>query len=418
MHMIDSGDTAWLLTSSALVLLMTPGLALFYGGLVGRNNTLATMMHSMIIVAVVSVAWVLWGYSLAFGPDNGHIIGSLAWFGLNGVGAEPSAVYAPTVPHLAYMAFQLMFAIITPAVVTGAMVGRIRFKAFLIFIVLWSTIVYAPLAHWIWGDGGWLGNLKVLGTGFLQGRALDFAGGTVMEINSGVSALAAAIALGKRRNMADESDVPHNIPFVVLGAGLLWFGWFGFNAGSALAANGAAAWAFVNTNTAAAMATLTWMTMSWWRKGAPSVVGAAAGAVAGLVAITPAAGFVSPMGAVLIGLGAGVLCYLATQLRVQRMNVDDTLDVWAVHGVGGAWGMLATGLFAVAAVGGTNGLFNGNPGQVVNQSIAVVFSSAWAFGGTFVILKVLDKVMGLRVSEREEAVGLDMTQHGEAAYNP
>ena len=412
---MDTGDTAWLLTSSALVLFMTPGLAFFYGGLVGRNNVLGTIMHSFVTIALISIVWVLWGYTLAFGPDKGHFIGSLAWFGLKDVGADPNGDYAATIPHLVYMAFQLMFAIITPALITGAMVGRIKFKAFLVFTVLWSTIVYAPLAHWVWGFGGWLGNLNVLGIG-LTGKALDYAGGTVVHISSGVSALCAAIVLGKRKQQ--DPEIPHNIPFVVLGAGILWFGWFGFNAGSALGANGGAAWAFVNTNTAAAMAVLSWMTVNWWRGGAPSAVGVASGAVAGLVAITPAAGFVTPMGAIIIGLVAGALCYFATQFRAKRMKVDDALDVWAVHGVGGTWGALATGLFAVTSVGGFDGLFAGNPGQVVNQLVAIVVSWIWAFGWTFVLLKVIDKVMGLRVSEREEEVGLDMTQHGEPAYTP
>jgi Amt family ammonium transporter len=321
------------------------------------------------------------------------------------------------------MAFQMMFAIITPALITGAMVGRIKFKSFLIFIVLWSTIVYSPLAHWVWG-GGWLGDLSVIGLGFdgevpegFSNGAMDFAGGTVVHISSGVSALAAALVLGRRSNYGREPELPHNIPFVVLGASILWFGWFGFNAGSALAADGAAANAFVTTNTAAAMGALAWMTMTWWRGGAPSVVGAASGAVAGLVAITPAAGFVGPMPAILIGLGAGVFCYLATLLRA-RLRVDDALDVWAVHGVGGTWGAFATGLFAVASVGGTDGLFAGNPGQLVNQLVGIVTTWVWAFGLTFIILKALDMTIGLRVTEEEEAAGLDMSQHGEPAYTP
>ncbi|MBI4202902.1 MAG: ammonium transporter [Chloroflexi bacterium] len=412
--MIDTGDTAWVLASSALVLFMTPGLAFFYGGLVGRSNVLGTIMHSFVTIALISVVWVLWGYTLAFGPDQGSFIGGLNWFGLKDVTGEIGP-YSATLPHLAYMAFQMMFAIITPALITGAMVGRIRFKTFLVFTVLWSTIVYAPLAHWVWG-GGWLANLDVLGIPGLEGSALDFAGGTVVHISSGVSALAAALVLGRRKSFGLEPDIPHNIPFVVLGAAILWFGWFGFNAGSALGANGGAANAFVTTNTAAAMAALAWMTMSWWRTGAPSAVGAASGAVAGLVAITPAAGFVTPMAAIIIGLVAGVLCYFATQLRAKR-RVDDALDVWAVHGVGGTWGALATGLFAVTAIGGKDGLFYGNPGQVVNQLIGITASWIWAFGWTFALLKVLDKVMGLRVQEQEEVLGLDVSQHGEPAYN-
>ena len=412
---MDSGDNAWILASSALVLLMTPGLAFFYSGLAGRTNALATIMHSFIIIALISVVWVLWGYTIAFGPDVGSIIGGFDFLGLRGVGMEPGP-YSDTLPHETFMAFQMMFAIITPALITGAMVGRIKFKSFLIFIVLWSTIVYSPLAHWVWG-GGWLGDLSVLGIKGLTGSAMDFAGGTVVHISSGVSALAAALVLGRRTNHGREPEVPHNIPFVVLGASILWFGWFGFNAGSALAADGAAANAFVTTNTAAAMGALAWMTMTWWRGGAPSVVGAASGAVAGLVAITPAAGFVGPMPALVIGLGAGVFCYLATLLRA-RLRVDDALDVWAVHGVGGTWGAFATGLFAVASVGGTDGLFAGNPGQLVNQLVGIVATWVWAFGLTFIILKALDMTMGLRVTEEEEAAGLDLSQHGEPAYTP
>lgn len=318
---MDTGDNGWILVASALVLLMTPGLAFFYGGLAGRSNALATIMHSFIIVALISVLWVLWGYTLAFGSDVGSVIGNLEFFGLRGFDMTPGP-YAETIPHETFMAFQMMFAIITPALITGALVGRIKFKTFLVFIVLWSTLVYSPIAHWVWG-GGWLGDLSTLNISGLKGGALDFAGGTVVHISSGVSALAAAMVLGRRRNYGKEPDAPHNIPFVVLGASILWFGWFGFNAGSALAADGAAANAFVTTNTAAAMGALTWMAMTWWRGGAPSVVGAATGAVAGLVAITPAAGFVQPMAAMIIGLGAGVFCYLATQLRA-RMKVDDS----------------------------------------------------------------------------------------------
>jgi Amt family ammonium transporter len=412
---MDSGDNAWILASSALVLLMTPGLAFFYSGLAGRTNALATIMHSFIVIALISVVWVLWGYTIAFGPDVGSIIGGFDFFGLRGVGMEPGP-YSDTLPHETFMAFQMMFAIITPALITGAMVGRIKFKSFLVFVVLWSTIVYSPLCHWVWG-GGWLGDLSVLGIKGLTGNTLDFAGGTVVHISSGVSALAAALVLGRRTNYGSEPEAPHNIPFVVLGASILWFGWFGFNAGSSLAADGAAANAFVTTNTAAAMGALAWMAMTWWRGGAPSVVGAASGAVAGLVAITPAAGFVGPMPALAIGLGAGVFCYLATLLRA-RLRVDDALDVWAVHGVGGTWGAFATGLFAVASVGGADGLFAGNPGQLVNQLVGIVATWVWAFGLTFIILKALDMTMGLRVTEEEEAAGLDLSQHGEPAYTP
>ena len=403
---IDSGDTTWVLASAALVLLMTPALGFFYGGLVRKKNALSTIMHSFFILCLISVQWVLWGYSLAFGPDKGHIIGGLEWFGLNGVGAEPSA-YAPTVPHQAFMAFQMMFAVITPALITGAFAERKRFKAFVIFSLLWATFVYDPLAHWVWASDGWLHNLG----------ALDFAGGTVVHISSGVSAMITALVLGKRIGFGQEKMEGHDSTMVILGASLLWFGWFGFNAGSALAANGLAVNAFVVTNTAAAMAALTWMTVSWWRNGQPSVIGAACGAVAGLVAITPASGYVNVMGAIVIGFGAGAICYAAVHLR-ERTRVDDALDVWAVHGVGGTWGALATGLFATVSInsGAANGLFYGNPKQLLIQLVAVAATWIWAAAGTFVILKVINLFVPLRVDEREEVEGLDISQHGEQAY--
>src|SRR4051812_43658981 len=345
---INTGDTAWILMSAALVMLMTPALGFFYGGLVRTKNVLSTIMHSFFILALISVQWVLWGYSLAFGPDvHAHIgkldihglIGSLDWLGLNGVGLTPNCTYAPTVPHQAFMVFQMMFAVITPALITGAFAERKRFKAFVLFSLLWATFVYDPLAHWVWGADGWLHKLG----------ALDFAGGTVVHISSGISALVAATVLGHRVGLGKEKMEPHDLTMTVLGAGLLWFGWFGFNAGSALAADGLAATAFVTTNTAAAMGALAWVTVAWAHKGHPSVLGAAAGAVAGLVGITPAAGFVTPASAILIGLGAGVICYFAIQLR-EKLRVDDALDVWAVHGVGGTWGALATGVFATTTV--------------------------------------------------------------------
>src|SRR5213082_1944445 len=323
---IDSGDTAWVLASAALVMLMTPALGFFYGGLVRRKNVLSTIMHSFFILCLISVQWVLWGYSLAFGPDKFHIIGGLEWVGLNNVGFTRNADYAPTIPHQAFMLFQMMFAVITPALISGAFAERQRFKAFVLFSLLWATFVYDPLAHWVWGAGGWLHNMG----------ALDFAGGTVVHISSGVSALVAALMLGRRIGMEQhEGETYHDATMVVLGAGLLWFGWFGFNAGSALTAGGLATSAFVVTNTAAAMGALTWMTVSWLHKGRPSVLGAAAGAVAGLVAITPASGFVNVLAAVLIGAGAGAVCYGAIQLKNRLMQVDDALDVWAVHGIGG-----------------------------------------------------------------------------------
>lgn len=405
---IDTGDTAWVLASAALVLLMTPGLAFFYGGLVGRKNVLSTVMHSFVIIALISIQWVLWGYSLAFGPDHWGIIGGLDWLGLQNVGGDPNPDYGATVPHQAFMIFQGMFAVITPALISGAFAERIKFKTFLVFTLLWATLVYDPLAHWVWGAGGWL---RMLG-------ALDFAGGTVVHISAGVAALAAALIIKPRLGYGREPKEPHNIPFVVLGAGLLWFGWFGFNAGSAIGANALATNAFVVTNTAAAMGALAWMTMAWMMGGTPSVVGAASGAVVGLVAITPASGFVGPMPAVLIGLGAGVFCYLAARMRTGWKGVDDALDVFACHGVGGTWGALATALFASLAINpaGADGLFAGNFALLGKQFLAVAVSWVYSFAVTFAILWVLDKVMGLRVSEAEEETGLDVTQHGERAY--
>jgi len=405
MDKISSGDTAWLLTSAALVMLMTPALGFFYGGLVRKKNVLATIMHSFFILALISVQWVLWGYSLAFGPDNGGLIGGLQWLALKGVGQEPSP-YAPTVPHLAFMVFQMMFAVITPALITGAFAERKRFKAFVIFTLLWATLVYDPVAHWVWG-GGWLSKLG----------ALDFAGGTVVHITSGVSALVAALVLGRRKGYGEVPIEPHDATMVVLGASLLWFGWFGFNAGSALSSGGLAAQAFVVTNTAAAMAALTWLTVSWIHKGAPSVLGAAAGAVAGLVAITPASGYVDVSASIVIGLGAGLICYFAIQVT-RRLGVDDALDVFGVHGMGGTFGALATGVFASAAINPvvTGGLLEGNPAQLGIQAIAVAAVIGYSAVMTFVILKVLDLFVGLRVPEAEEVLGLDASQHREAAY--
>src|SRR5262245_38456083 len=400
---INTGDTAWVLASTALVMLMTPALGFFYAGLVRRKNVLATIMHSFFILCLISVQWVLFGYSLAFGPSVGGLIGNLSWLGLNGVTLDPNPDYAPTIPHQLYMAFQMMFAIITPALITGAFAERKRFKAFAIFSILWATLVYAPVAHWVWGAGGWL---KAMG-------ALDFAGGTVVHITAGMSALVAAMVVGKRLEAAEPIE-PHDATMTILGAALLWFG---FNAGSALAASGLAVSAFINTNTAAAMAALAWMTVSWLHRGVPSALGAAIGAVAGLVAITPAAGFVTPPAAILIGLGAGVFCYGAVQLK-SLFKVDDALDVWACHGVGGVWGALATGLFATKTINpaGADGLFYGNPGQLLTQLIAVLAVSAFSIVMTFLILKLIDVTIGLRVGEEEERMGLDATQHGELAY--
>jgi len=405
---IDKGDTAWVLTSSVLVLMMTaPGLALFYAGMVRQKNALATLMHSFIIAALISIQWVLWGYSLAFGPDKGGIIGGLEWVGLRGVGLEPFEAYSKTIPHQVFMLFQMMFAIITPALITGTFAERKKFSAFILFTLLWATFVYDPLAHWVWGDGGWL---KKLG-------ALDFAGGTVVHISSGVSALVCAVMIGKRRGYGHQPMQPHNLPLTVMGAGFLWVGWFGFNAGSALAADGLAASAFTATNTAAAAAALGWMFTEWATRGKPTVLGAASGVVAGLVAITPASGFVGPMASIIIGALAGVLCYGACNFK-SRLGYDDSLDVVGVHGVGGTWGALATGLFASKAVNeaGGDGLFHGNPGQLWIQVVAVVATYALAIVMTAIILKIVDVVVGLRVSDEDEAVGLDLSQHSETAY--
>lgn len=405
---IDSGDTTWLLVSSAIVLMMTaPGLALFYGGLVRRKNALATIMQCFILMAVMSIQWVLWGYTLAFGPDVGSVIGSLDWLGLVGVGGAPSD-YAPTVPHQAFMIFQGMFAIITPALIAGAIADRMKFSAFLTFAVLWATLVYDPLAHWVWG-GGWIGGMG----------ALDFAGGTVVHISSGVSALVAAIVLGKRLGYPAEPMPPHNVPYTVIGAALLWFGWFGFNAGSALAADAVAVGAFVATNTAAAAATLGWMGAEWWTRGKPTVLGAATGAVAGLVGITPAAGFVSPLSAIVIGVAVGVVCFAACSVKF-KFGYDDSLDVVGVHGVGGALGALLTGVLASTAVnpGGADGLLFGNPGQLWIQFVSVAVTAVYCGGMTYILLKIVDAVIGLRVTEDDEQVGLDLSQHGETAYTP
>ena len=400
---MNTGDIAWILLASALVLLMTPGLALFYGGLSRSKNAAGTIMHSFMCMGIVGVVWVLWGYTLAFGPDVGNFIGDFSFLGLSGVSATEPGPYADNMPHQAFMIFQGMFAIITPALVTGAFAERMKFTSFVIFIVLWVTVVYAPVAHWVWG-GGWLGALG----------ALDFAGGSVVHINSGVAALAAAIVFGRRLGFGSEPMQPHNVPMVVLGAGLLWFGWFGFNAGSALAADGTAVNAFVVTNTATAAGILGWTAMSWILDGKPSVIGAASGAIAGLVAITPAAGFVGPMPSIAIGLVAGILCYLAVGFLV-RMNLDDSLSVWGVHGIGGTWGALATGLFVGIGFGElAAGVTRGE--QILDQVIAIVATWAWAFAVTAIILWALKATIGLRVSDNDEAVGIDATEHGETAY--
>jgi Amt family ammonium transporter len=405
-HM-NTGDTSFVLISAALVMLMTPGLALFYGGMVRRKNVLGTIMQSFIILAIISVEWVLWGYTMAFGPDHGGIIGGLDWFGLKGVGLTPSSDYGATIPHLAFMVFQCMFAVITPALITGAFAERLSFSAFLLFTVLWATFVYNPLAHWVWGAGGWL----------LKMGAMDFAGGTVVHMSSGISALAAALMVGRRLGYGSTPYIPHNLPMTITGAALLWFGWFGFNAGSALAANGLAASAFVATHVAAAAAALSWILVEKLHRGKPTTLGAASGAVVGLVAITPASGFVGPVSAIIIGGLAGVICYGGVLLK-SRMHYDDSLDVVGVHGLGGTWGALATGLFASKAINpaGSNGLFFGNPHQLAIQFISVIATMAFAFVMTLIIIKVVDIFIGLRVSEEDEERGLDMSLHDEVGY--
>ena len=395
---MNSGDISWILVASALVMLMTPGLALFYGGLVRRKNVLSMLMQNFVSLAVVTVIWVLWGFSLAFGPDVFGAIGGLSHLGLLNVGLEPSR-FAPKIPDLAFMVFQGMFAAITPALITGAVADRMKFSSYLLFLVLWSTCVYSPIAHWVWG-GGWLSGMGIL----------DFAGGTVVHINAGMAALVAALVVGRRKGFGQYSLTPHNIPLVVLGTALLWFGWFGFNAGSALAANETAVLAFVTTNAAAATATLTWLLLDWVFKGTPSLVGVLTGAVAGLVTITPAAGFVSVQAALAIGFGVSLLSYGAIQLK-NRMGFDDALDVWGVHGVGGMWGAVATGIFATSS-----GLIAGNQSQFLVQLLGVAATVGYSVAVTWVILKVVDVLMGLRVGTKEEEIGLDVALHLEEAY--
>jgi Amt family ammonium transporter len=407
---MNSGDTAWVLTSTALVMLMTiPGLAFFYGGLVRRKNVLSILMQCFIIMCVISLQWVLFGYSLAFGPDTGQgIIGSLDWAGLRHVGGLPFKDYAETIPHSVFMIFQCMFAVITPALMIGAFAERIKFSSFLVFTILWATFVYDPLAHWLWGTGGWLKNLG----------ALDFAGGIVVHTSSGVSALVMCILLGKRVGYNKEPFRPHNLPFTVLGAALLWFGWFGFNAGSALAANDLAANAFVATHVATAAAGLTWALIEWQQHGKPTVLGVSTGAVAGLVAITPACGFVNPMNAILIGMMVSLFCYIAIAYIKGKLGYDDALDVFGVHGVGGMWGTIATGIFAEKAVNaaGADGLFLGGSHQFLVQCLLILVAPVFAGLVTWILFKVVDALMGMRVEKKDEIVGLDLTQQSEAAY--
>ena len=406
--MIDAGDTAWVLASAALVLAMiVPGLALFYGGLVRSKNVLGTIMHSFIILCVVTILWVVVGYSLAFGPDKLGIIGGLEWIGLAGVGVEPNPNYGPTIPHQAFMIFQLMFASITPALITGAVAERMKFSALLLFAAFWSLLIYCPLAHWIWG-GGWLARL----------HALDFAGWAVVHISSGFAALVCAIMLGQRRGYGTDYMAPHNLPLTLLGTGLLWFGWFGFNGGSALGANSVAVSAFLATHTAAAAAALTWLAVEWLHRGTPTVLGVASGAVAGLATVTPASGYIGPFSALLIGMVAGAISYAAIIYKA-KLGYDDSLDVVGIHGVGGVIGILATGVFASKAVNpaGEDGLLFGHPGQLGIQGLTVAVTVVFSLVGTWAILKLIDRAVGLRVSSEEEALGLDLSQHNERAYS-
>jgi len=407
---LDTGDVAWVIAATALVMIMTPALGFFYGGLVRRKNLVSTIVQCLAIFAVVSLVWALWGYSLALGPSVlGGFVGDFSNVGLNNVGYLPNPGYSNTIPELLYFAFQLKFAAITPALIIGAFAERIRFKSMLIFIVLWTTLIYAPIAHWNWAIGGWLKSLGVV----------DFAGGLVVHTAAGVSAVAAALVIGRRQGVEHLDARPNNVPYVILGASILWFGWFGFNAGSALAANELAVNALVVTNLAAAAAGVSWMLTDWLRKGKPSAVGLSVGAVCGLVAITPASGYVGPMPSIIIGLVAGVLCNLVASWR-GRTKLDDSLDVFACHGAGGIWGTIATGLFASTLVNpaGPNGLVYGNPGLVGVQLLAVGVVVAFAFVGSYALLSVVNIFSPIRVTPGEEDAGLDVSQHGEEAYVP
>lgn len=407
--MINSGDTAWVLISSALVMLMTPGLAFFYGGMVRRKNVLGILMQCFTVLCVLSVQWVLFGYSLSFSPSSGFW-GGFNWFGLKDVGFTPYSDYAATIPHQAFMIFQAMFAVITPALIIGAFAERMKFSAFVLFALLWATFVYDPVCHWVWGVGGWLKNIG----------ALDFAGGTVVHVNAGIAALVTTLVIGNRKNFdhATKPVSPHNLPFVVLGAGLLWFGWFGFNAGSALAANALAVNAFVVTNTSAAAAGLSWAILEWFFNGKPTIFGTVSGLVAGLVAITPAAGYVNALSAICIGALVSILCFTAVSKIKPKFGYDDSLDAFGIHGIGGMFGALATGLFASKVVNpaGADGLFFGNPRLILVQLAAVLATAVYSFIATWVIYKFIDLTIGVRVSEKEESMGLDLTQHREMAY--
>ena len=408
MQVVDPGDIAWVLAATGLVMLMTPALGFFYGGLVRRKNLISTIVQCMTIFAVVSLVWALWGYSLAFAPSLNGVIGDLSKVGLNNVGAAANAAYSTAIPELLFFAFQLKFAAITPALIIGAFAERIRFKALLLFVVLWVTFIYAPIAHWVWGDGGWLKNMGVI----------DFAGGLVVHLSAAVSAVAAALVIGRRKDVDQAKEArPNNVPFVILGAALLWFGWFGFNAGSALAANEVAIQALVNTNLAAAAGAVSWMLVDWSRKGKPSAVGISVGAVCGLVAITPAAGYVSSSPAILIGLVVGVVSNYVASWRA-RTTLDDSLDVFAAHGAGSVWGVLATGIFASTAINpaGPNGAIYGNPYQLALEAFGILVVAAFAFFGSYALLKIVNFITPVRVTAEEEEAGLDMSEHGEEAY--
>ncbi|HBV86836.1 MAG: ammonium transporter [Desulfosporosinus sp.] len=406
---MDTGDTSFILISAAMVFLMTPGLALFYGGMVRKKNVLSTLMHSWIVIGIMSLQWILVGFSLAFGTDHYGLIGGLDWLGLNGVGMEPNPDYSATIPAIVFMAFQMMFAILTPALISGSVAERMRFPAFLAFMILWATFVYDPLAHWVWGVGGFLRNLG----------ALDFAGGNVVHISSGYSALIAAIVLGKRKGLGKESMAPHHVPMTVLGAGILWFGWFGFNAGSALGANGLAGIALVNTNTAAAAGAVAWAIVERLHRGKSTILGTASGAIAGLVAITPGAGFVTPLSSIVIGFIGGMICYLAISVMKAKFGYDDALDAFGCHGIGGTWGALATGVFATTSINsaGADGLFYGNASLLGIQALSVLITVVFTVLATFIILKTISLVTKLRVSEEQESNGLDLSLHGETAYS-
>ncbi len=405
---INTGDTAWVLTSAALVLFMTPGLAFFYGGLVRKKNILSVLMQCFMLMALVTIQWVVIGYSLAFGPDVNGWIGSLAWLGLKGVGAAPNADYAATIPHSVFMIYQCMFAVITPGLILGAFAERMKFSAFCLFMLLWMTLVYDPVCHWVWAVGGFVRNMG----------ALDFAGGTVVHINAGIAALVCALVLGKRQGYPSKMSPPHSLPLAVLGAGILWFGWFGFNGGSALGANGLAGSAFVATHVAAAAAGLVWALLDWKFNKHATMLGMITGAVAGLVAITPASGFVGAIDSIWIGAGAAVICYFFVAVVKAKMGYDDSLDVFGVHGIGGIWGALATGLWANKEINsaGNNGLFYGNPAQFIVQLKATLITVVYSGIVSFILLKVVDMIVGLKVSEQEERIGLDLTQHREAGY--